>query len=151
MTNVKLELLNDYTMLQMIEHGMRGGVSSVCGDRYVDVEGKNYVTNANIDKDDLLQEWLLYLDANNLYGHSMSQKLPTGYFHWLSPNLIELLDKVIRTNTYDDSKYGYILNVDLVVPKTKKFENYPLAPENKVIKASELLDYSKTLLESGDS
>jgi len=31
---------------------MRGGISSVCGDRYVNVKGKNYITNPDIDKND---------------------------------------------------------------------------------------------------
>ncbi|CAI2198098.1 11135_t:CDS:2, partial [Funneliformis geosporum] len=29
------------------------------------------------------KKWLLYLDANNLYGWVMSQYLPTGGFRWL--------------------------------------------------------------------
>ncbi|CAI2189485.1 4747_t:CDS:2 [Funneliformis geosporum] len=29
------------------------------------------------------KKWLLYLDANNLYGWAMSQYLPTGRFWWL--------------------------------------------------------------------
>ena len=74
-TKIELELLTDYDMLLMIERGMRGGVSGVVGDRYVDVEEKNFVTNKKIKPDDLEQEWLLYVDANNIYGHSMSQKL----------------------------------------------------------------------------
>jgi len=69
---LELELMTDYRMLQLIEHGMRGGISTVCGDRYVDVEGKNYITNPKINKNDKLQQWLLYLDANNLYWHAMS-------------------------------------------------------------------------------
>jgi hypothetical protein len=43
-TKVELELLTDYDMLLMIERGMRGGVSGVVGDRYVDVEKKNFMT-----------------------------------------------------------------------------------------------------------
>ena len=73
-TDIKLELLTDYRMLQMVERGIRGGISGVTGDRYINVNGKNYVTNINIKENDPLQEWLLYIDANNLYGDSMSQK-----------------------------------------------------------------------------
>ena len=43
-------------MLLMIERGMRGGVSGVVGDRYVDVEKKNFMTNKDIKSDDLHQE-----------------------------------------------------------------------------------------------
>ena len=145
-TGVVLDKLSDFRMLQIIEHGMRGGISSVCGDRYVNVEGKNYITNQNIDKNSPDQEWLMYLDANNLYGYSMSEKLPTGNFQWVTD--LESLDNIIRTNTYDDGNTGYILSVDLIVPKTKTFENYPLAPENKVITTDQLSEYSKNLNES---
>ena len=57
-TKVELELLTDYNMILMFENGIRGGVSSILGDRYVDVENKNYITNPEISKDDENQEWL---------------------------------------------------------------------------------------------
>ena len=43
MTKVQLELITEYDMFLMVEKGMRGGVSGVTGDRYVDVEGKNFI------------------------------------------------------------------------------------------------------------
>ena len=141
MTDVKLELLNDFRMLQIIENGMRGGISSICGDRYVNVEGKNYITNPEINKEDKNQQWLMYLDANNLYGYAMSQKLPTGNFKWVED--LEKLDKDIRSGNCSD---GHILNVELTVPKTSRFENYPLAPETKNITIEQLSDYSKHLI-----
>jgi hypothetical protein len=149
MTGVSLELSSDFRMLQLIEHGMRGGISSICGDRYVNVEGKNYITNQNIDKNSQDQQWLMYLDVNNLYGYSMSEKLPTGKFKWVSD--LENLETLIRTDTYKDLETGYILSVDLIVPKTKRFENYPLAPENKDITIDQLSDYSKKLLDNQDN
>jgi len=56
-SGIKLKLLTDYRMLQMIEHGIRGRISGVTGDRFVDVESQNYTTNPNIDKDDPDQQW----------------------------------------------------------------------------------------------
>jgi hypothetical protein len=151
-TKVELNLVTDYRMLQLLERGIRGGISCVCGDRYVDVEGKNYTTNPSINKNDSLQEWLLYLDAVNLYGYAMTAKLPTGNLEWIGENQLMSLDQMIRNQTYDvDSDSGYILNVDLVVPKTKKFENYPLAPESKTIEIEQLSEFSKKLLETGDN
>ncbi len=119
-TGVKLELLTDITMFQMIEHGIRDGICSILGDRYVDVEGKNYVTNPDIDKADPNQEWLLYVDANNLYGHALSQMLPTGNFQWLDKIGIYELDHKIRTNQIDHtSNTSAILRINLKVPKTR--------------------------------
>lgn len=148
-TKVELNLMTDYRMFQLIEHGMRGGISSVCGDRYADVEDKNYITNPSIDKDDTLQEWLLYLDANNLYGYAMSLKLPTGNLQWAID--LQNIDNTTRNETYDDADTGYILSVDLKVPKDKRFENYPLAAETKTVKTDELSKYSKALSQTVDT
>jgi hypothetical protein len=60
-------LVAEYRILQLIERCIGCGISCVCGDRYVDVEGKNYATNINIKQTDKLQEWLLFLDANNFF------------------------------------------------------------------------------------
>jgi hypothetical protein len=90
----------------------------------------------------------MYLDANNLYGYSMSEKLPSGKFKWVED--LDKLDQEIRNDTYNHET-GYILSVDLVVLKTKRFENYPLVPVNKVITLDQLSDYSKKLLENQDS
>jgi len=126
-------------MLQMIEHGIRGGISRVTGDRYVDVESQNYITNPNIDKDDPAQQWLLYIDSNNLYGYSMVQKLPYSDFKWLTEEEISNLDSLIRSNKITgEEDVGYVLSVDLIVPKAKRFENFSLAPESKVIQYEQL-------------
>ena len=45
---------------------MRDGISGVVGVRYVDVEGKNLITNKAIKHADLIQEWLLYVDENKI-------------------------------------------------------------------------------------
>jgi len=35
--------------------------------------------------------WIIYLDANNLYGWAMKQLLPVGGFQWVNPELDEVL------------------------------------------------------------
>ena len=42
--------------------------------------------------------WLVYLDANNLYGYSMQQSLPQSNFRFLSDEEISQLD----IDTVDD-------------------------------------------------
>ena len=54
--------------------------------------------------------YLVYWDANNLYGHSMSRHLPTCEFQWLDDNKKEELD-VMTIGKEDD--YGFIFEVDL--------------------------------------
>ena len=55
-------------------------------------------------------KFIMYLDANNLYGWAMSQYLPYGGFKWLNQKEIDKFD----VNPIDCSSIdGYILEVDL--------------------------------------
>jgi hypothetical protein len=128
MTKVKLELLTDYDMLLMIENGIRGGISPCCN-RYGKANNK-YMKNYDKTKE---SKYLMYLDANNLYGWAMSQFLPYGGFKWTD----------VR-NISDDSETEYILEVDLEYPKElhDKHKDLPLAPENRAppgLKGNKLL------------
>jgi len=77
LTDVKLELLSDYDMVLMFKHGIRGGVSTI-SNRYG--KANNKYMNEKTDKP---STFITYLDANNLYGWAMSQKLPTHAFKWM--------------------------------------------------------------------
>ena len=77
-TEVKLELLTNNDMLMMVEEEIRGGIWHAIY-RYAKANNKdmkNY--NKNIES-----PYLEYLDANNLYGWAMSQKLPVDGFKWV--------------------------------------------------------------------
>ena len=52
--------------------------------------------------------YLIYLDANNLYGWAMSQEFPVGNCEWKDD--IKHFDAM---NIPDNSNKGYILGVDL--------------------------------------
>ena len=127
-TNVNLDLLTDIDMYTLFENGIRGGISQVCGDRYVDVSDKNFISNKNINKDDENQEWLHYFDANNLYGHSMSQKLPFGRFKWMTEkDIIDFKDKLFNEKITGDEFEGYLLEVNIKYPDNKEdFINLPI-------------------------
>ena len=79
MTNIKLELMTDVDMFQFIEKGMRGGVSYIAN-RYGKANNK-YMKEYN---EKAPSKYIMYLDANNLYGWAMSQYLPTGNFKWMN-------------------------------------------------------------------
>ena len=72
----------------------------------------------------------LYIDANNLYGQSMSQYLP--YDEIKFNNTVKLEDIL---NTPDDSDIGYFIELDLTYPNDikEKTKNFPFAPLNKKI------------------
>ena len=77
-TKVELDLITNIDMQLLIEKGFRGGISYIAH-RYAKANNK-YLPNYNPELDD---SYLMYLDANNLYGWAMSERLPTGNFKWL--------------------------------------------------------------------
>ena len=76
---INLELITDIDMFQMIEKGLREGVSYIAS-RYSKLSNK-YLSDYDENKE---SSYLMYLDANNLYGWAMSQVLPTSKFKWLT-------------------------------------------------------------------
>ena len=54
--------------------------------------------------------YIMYLDANNLYGWALSQALPTSNFKWFTDEEKKDLDV---TMVLDDSSSGYTLECDL--------------------------------------
>ncbi|GBM31823.1 hypothetical protein AVEN_56923-1 [Araneus ventricosus] len=101
MTVVKLDLFKDVNMHLFIEKVIRGGVSMI-SHRHSETHHPQcpiYVSS----KENL---YITYLDANNLYGWSMSQPLPVRDFKWLSPE--EISQRQI-CQTPGNSAVGYIL------------------------------------------
>ena len=74
-TEVELELLTDYDMLLMIEEGIRGGICHAVH-RYAKANNI-YMKDYDSSKE---SSYIQYLDANNLYGAAMSEKLPMNGF-----------------------------------------------------------------------
>ena len=76
-TGVKLELLTDIDMLLMVEKGTRGGICQAIH-RYAKANNK-YMKNY----DKKIISSYMYLDANNLHGWTMSQKLSINGFEYV--------------------------------------------------------------------
>ena len=123
MTNVQLELMTDIDTFQFIEKGMRGGISYIAN-RHGKANNK-YITGYDPQKP---SKYIMYLDANNLYGWAMSQSLPIRGFKCLSQKKIE---KINLATCAADSKKGMIMEVDLEYPSSlhKLHNDYPLAVE----------------------
>ena len=138
MTETKLELMSDVDMFQFIEKGMRGGISYIAN-RYGKANNKymkEYDEKAS-------SKYIMYLDANNLYGWAMSQYLPTGGFKWLN-------EKEVNLSKYDDEfEKGLILEVDLEYPKELHdlHNDYPLAAEKIKVTENMLSPYCQKIAE----
>ena len=74
-TKVELELLTDIDMLLMVEKGIRGGKCHPIH-RYAKANNK-YMKNYDKNNE---SSYLMYLDANNLYGWAIPQKRPVNGF-----------------------------------------------------------------------
>jgi hypothetical protein len=147
-TRVELELLTDYDQHLLIEKGMRGGISMVS--RRHAKANNPYVEGYDPGGPN---SYILYLDANNLYGWAMSQSLPTGGFRWVEgAERLERLAKDILSHPADDCE-GYILEVDLEYPTDLHAEHnaYPLAPERMVVQKEWMSKYQHGLLGTGGS
>ena len=139
MTDIKLELMTDIDMFQFIEKGLRGGISYIAN-RYGEANNK-YMKKYNKKAP---SKYIMYLDANNLYGWAMSQYLPTGGFRWMAEKQINKID---LAKYREDSKKGLILEVDLEYPKKLHdlHNDYPLGPEKVKVTENMLSEYSKRI------
>ena len=123
-TEITLDLQSDVNMILFIENGIRGGVSMIsntygkANNKYM----KDYDPNEE-SKD------TTYLDANNLHGWGMSQKLPYKDFKWVDEKKFAGLNP-LHIDADDDT--GYIFQVDLEYPKElhEEHNDYLLAPES---------------------
>ena len=125
MTNINLELLSDPNMLLMFEKGIRGGISMI-SNRYGEANNKYMGNRFNKNK---LKKYLMYLDANNLYGCAMSKKLPIHSFKWLTSGEMEKLFNNRVVQVWE--KTPCILEVDLEYPENLHdlHNDYPFCPE----------------------
>ena len=105
-TSIKLELLTDYDMLLMVEEGIRGGI---CHSIHRHAKANNKYME-NYDKNEE-SSYIQYLDANNLYGWAVSQKLPVNNFKWVK-GTSKINEEFIK-NYNENNKKGYILEVDV--------------------------------------
>ena len=129
-TGVKLELLTDYDMVLMIEKSIRGGI---CQSSYRYAEANNkYMKNYNKN---IESSFIEYLDANNLYGWAMSQKLPINGFKWVKQEELSNFKEDFIKNYDEIGDIGYFLEVD--VDYLKELFNFhkdlPFLPESKKV------------------
>ena len=83
-------------MILLLENNIRGGISSVMGDRY-------FISDEN--------KKIIFMDANTSYGYSMSQPLPFDEIK-IEKNIC--LKETLRTP--EDNEIEYFLEVDLRYP-----------------------------------
>ncbi|KAL9957585.1 hypothetical protein ACROYT_G034504 [Oculina patagonica] len=94
------------------------------------------------------KKYIMYLDANNLYGWAMSKPLPKSGFKW--KRVMPTEKEIMRKKEF--ARTGWILEVDLEYPAElhEEHNSYPLAPEKKKISEELYSDYQKKLKDKLD-
>ena len=82
--------------------------------------------------------YLVYFDANNLYGYAMSKKLPITNFKWLDKDEISKFNDELIKKYDENSDIGYIFEVNIEYPKhiCILHSDLPFIPERMKINKS---------------
>ena len=119
-SGVTLDTLQDKQMLDDFVGAKRGGICGIMGDRYINnSDGKS----------------IWYIDANNLYGYAMMQKLPYKDFEFITTTTLDVI-----LNTPDDSDHGYyiVYDIDYTNECKERTEQLALMPNKRKINDNEL-------------
>ena len=143
MTGAKIFLPLDIDMVHFMEKCKRGGVSFV-NTRYLNANVEEKEEEEKKKETERKREEIFYIDANNLYGWSQVQKLPTGGFRWLTREETQMFDVFQDI----DGEIGYFVECDLHYPSHlhESHSNFPLAPEILEIDFENLSPYAKTAI-----
>ena len=111
-------------MLLMIEKEIRGGICHSMH-RYAR-ENNKYMKDYNKNEE---SSYIIYVDANNLCGWAMFQKLPVDGFEWVED--LSIIDKNFIKNYDEDSDVGYIIEADIEYQKDLQslHSDLPFLPE----------------------
>jgi hypothetical protein len=137
-TKIKLERLENYEMLLMLENGIRGGICQSVT-RYAKANLPN-INSINYNKNKP-HTYLSYFDCVNLYGKSMLSDLPYKDFEWYYDLSLDVM------TIDDDAEYGYILEVDIDYPEKlhDKHSEFPFLPQNDYPPNSKVIKLLTTL------
>lgn len=123
MSRVTLDLILDVNQYLFLKNGIRGGMSMVV--KRFSRANHPYLQSYDPSKP---IKYILYLDANNLYGKAMMERLPTKNFEWMSEDELNL-QYILGLG--DEGDIGCIVECDMLYPQSlhSLHEDYPLAPE----------------------
>jgi hypothetical protein len=127
---VKLFEARNENMHLFCKNAIRGGISLISGRLLTASESRQIV----------------YVDANNLYGWSMSQPLPIGGYRWMTATECAILSNPDYIyGLLDEGDLGYLFEVDLDTPESVHdfLRDYPIAPTRECVSLNDLSPYSK--------
>ena len=120
-SGVTLDTLQHKQMLDDFVGAKKGGICGIMGERYINnSDGKS----------------IWYIEANNLYGYAVMQKLPYKDLQFTITTTT--LDALL--NTPDDSDHGYyiVCDIDYDISCKERTEQLALMPNKRKINDNEL-------------
>lgn len=147
MTGTTVDLLQDSSMYEYFEAGIRGGMTFVNRHhlkRNSPDDGPDYDAK-------LPHVELLYIDANNLYGQALSMPLPQRDFQWVEcPQERERLVRDLPSKDINGCQ-GFVAEVDLYIPDELHdlCDDLPFAPEKAKVSRDWLTPYMEQQLGDG--
>ena len=159
LTGVSIELPQDLAQVEFFEQGLRGGFTNTFQKYFATAQDYEDLSEAQ-KKQFPFQEYqdmceyyggypeLVYVDANNLYGHVQLMDLPHTDFKWLPKQQLKAFEKTLLGGTLPkisssfSKKKGFICEADIFLPKHlhHKFDGFPLCPEIRKVDPSEFSD-----------
>ena len=155
-SGVTLDTLQDKQMLDDFVGAKRGGICGIMGDRIVNNRGTRLASHEQSSfadgetgmKSHNRNIW--YIDANNLYGYAMMQKLPYKDFEFITTTTLDPQTDSVRgkpngfldviLNTPDDSDHGYyiVCDIDYTNECKERTKQLALMPNERKINDNEL-------------
>ena len=134
-----VENMTDINIYNIINNGIRGGIS-VISKKYGKANNP-YIKGFNPDEP---ESYIYYLDATNLYGHAMKQKLPTSGGKIVEKTTEQLLSHDCNSNI------NYVVVCDLDMSDKEMQERtkwYPLCADQLLVNPDMLSQYQRDLME----
>jgi len=143
-TGVELELIADPKILDIFEKSKRGGLTFVSSKRYVKANNQHIAGYDPKSK----STYLLYLDANNLYGWAMVQALPYKDIKFSNDTTLETI-----LETADDATTGYMVEIDISFDSSihEKLKQMPPCPESIIPQEEWFSEYQKQVAKTTNS
>ncbi|GBB89790.1 hypothetical protein RclHR1_01660009 [Rhizophagus clarus] len=155
MTGVRIKLFTDMAMHDFTKKAKRGGISMAC-QRYFKANNPKMGEAYDPSKP---TSWISYVDATNLYGHSISQYLSIRNYKWGTSRGYLLNNPAMQKKLLNmalkikpDAKRGCYLNINSHFPlKTHDYlSDLPPAVENIAVEKDWLCPYNAKLVEQLD-
>lgn len=144
MTNQEIDLVKDLNIHLLLEKHMYGGISQI-SHRY------SKANNPYLKGYDPQQphKYILYFDANNLYGYCMTLPLPVSAPVKVDVEITDVKEFINKIDEYGTEGYNFL--VDLHIPEKLHdyYNDYPPAPEHIKVTKEEISKYNRELSMDG--